>query len=89
MLKFSEVGLRKICCGFPPGDKCSRANFNFSLGWVPYVCCCDTVIKVDSYEQLEFHIKSVALDPRLAERFCPYFNLKKMCCTHEGSRIVY
>jgi len=88
MLNFNEVGSRKIRCGLPPRDKRSRVSFSFPLGWVPYVCCGDAVINIETYEQLEMHLKSMAVDMRTAERFCPFLDLKEMRCTHEKSAIV-
>ena len=86
MLQFEEVHSAKIRCGLPKG-KPARVDFAFPLGWVPYVCCGESVIHLASFSDLKDHIQLLVTLPDAVAHFCRFFDPEQIRCTHEATRI--
>ena len=87
MLRFEDVGDAKIRCGLA-GGKQSRVGFAFSTGWIPYVCCDETVIGVASFDDLRTHVRLLSLDSIALSKFCRFFDPQKMNCAHEATTVI-
>lgn len=85
MLQFEDARNGRIQCGLPKGKQ-ARVDFTFPLGWVPYVCCDETVISAASFDDLRTHVALLSMDPLAAGRFCPFFDPRAMACRHEATR---
>ena len=86
MIRFEDVGQARIHCGLPKGR--ARVDFSFPVGWVPYVCCDETVIQVTAFDDLRLHIELLSVDRGAREKFCRFFDAENLTCTHGNTAIV-
>ncbi|MEW6356700.1 MAG: hypothetical protein AB1696_10260 [Planctomycetota bacterium] len=87
MICFECVGQSRIRCGLPKGPL-ARVEFAFPIGWVPYVCCDEAVIRVTAFDDLRAHVGLLSLDASARKKFCRHFDCEAIACTHENTIVV-
>ncbi|NOZ21258.1 MAG: hypothetical protein GXP25_09220 [Planctomycetes bacterium] len=87
MIRFEQVGQARIRCGLPKGRR-ARVDFAFPIGWVPYVCCDETVIQTTAFDDLRAHVELLSLERSAKEKFCRFFDREGLVCTHKHTVVV-